>query len=61
MCIPGEAHPHSSCASLGMHILTGNGDVLHREGDVPHRECTFSPRMHILTVNSHSLYKVSNM
>ena len=56
-----------------MHILTGNGDVPHREWgcasprmgkcltvnrDVPHRECTSSPGMHILTGNAHSLYMV---
>ena len=32
-------------------MLTGNGDV-------PHRECTSSPGMHNLTGNAHSLYRV---
>ena len=45
---------HSDSSPLGMHILTGNGDVAHSEwrcaspgmdiltgnGDVPHQECT---------------------
>ena len=81
MCIPGEdesqwnKHPHQElrCDSPEMHILTGNGDVTHREctsspgmgscltgnGDVTHRECTFSPGMHILTGSAHRLYRVN--
>ena len=43
MCLTWNAHPYREwlCHSPGMHILTGNGDV-------PHRECIFSPRMHIV-------------
>ena len=60
ICIPGEAHPHSRWGwitveetySLGMHNLTGNGDVPHREW-----ECA-SPGMNVLTWNAHSLYWV---
>ena len=57
MCIPGETHSHSRWGYLfhddsswpGMHILTGNGDV-------PHRECTSSPEMGMfLTANVHPL------
>ena len=56
MCIPGKSHRHSrwgclfhcDSSSLGMHILTGNGDV-------PHWECTSSPGMHILTGNAHTV------
>ena len=42
MCLIGNAHHNRKwgCASPGMHILTGNGDV-------PHRECTSSPGMGI--------------
>ena len=36
----------------GINILTGNGDV-------PQREYTSSPGMHILTGNAHSLYRVT--
>ena len=42
MCFTGNAHTHREWeyASPGMHILTRNGDV-------PHEECTSSPRMGI--------------
>ena len=54
MCLTGNAQPHWEwgCASPGM------GMHLTRKEDVPHRECTSSPRMHILTGNAHSLYRV---
>ena len=79
MCIPGEAHPHSWRVTSpipsedlmnhnGINILTGNGDMTHREcksslgmgmcltgnGDVPPRECTSSQGMGMcLTGNIH--------
>ena len=40
------------CASPGMHILTGNGDV-------PHWECTSSPRMHIVYIQGDVISKIS--
>ena len=45
MYLTGNAHPNWEwrCASPGMHILTGNGDV----------------GMHIITGNTRSLYRVS--
>ena len=53
VCLTRNAHPRREWeyVSPGMHILTGNGDV-------PHRERTSSPGMHILTGNAHSLYRV---
>ena len=69
MYIPGVAHPHSQwgwTSSLGMHILTRNGDVPHWEcisspgmgmcltrNAHPHRECVSSPGMRILTGNAY--------
>ena len=37
----------------------GMGMCLMGNGDVPHRESTSSPGMHILTGNAHSLYRVN--
>ena len=37
-----------------MHILTGNGNV-------PHRECTSSSGMHIIAGNAHSLHRVNHL
>ena len=68
ICIPGESHPHSRwgclfhcdssspgiwmCASPGMRILIGNGDVTDREW-------TSSPEIGMcLAGNAHSLYRV---
>ena len=39
--------------------MNHNGiNILTRNGDVPHRECTSSPGMQKLTENAHSLYRV---
>ena len=38
--------------------MTGNGICHPWNRDVPHRECTSSPEMHIITGNAHSLYRV---
>ena len=70
MCLTLNTHLHREwgCASLGMHILIGNGDVPHREwgraspgihiltgnGDVPHFEYTSPQGMEMcLTGNAH--------
>ena len=69
MCILNEAHPHSSedesewnkhphrewrCDSPGMHILTWNGDVSHRDwGCASSGTCCDSLGMHILTGNAY--------
>ena len=46
MSLTENAQPHWEwgCASHGTHIVTGNGEV-------PHRKCTSSLGMHILTGN----------
>ena len=60
-------HREWGCASPGMGVcLTGNaqpsqgmGMCLTGNRDVTHQKCTSSPRMHILTGNAPSLYRVS--
>ena len=64
MCIPGEAHPHSWWVTSpipsedvtnhnGIYILTGNGDVTHRESKFSSEMClNWNAHLHWESISS---------